>query len=212
MILAALFMLIAVSGRADGGDVCLGRSQMVQAIAQADQADRMDSDGKSKNDIDWKVVSKRDRERREQIAKISADGCLKTAEDFAGAAIVYQHGNLPQDYFKAYSWSNKAVALGLEGYKTLAAMALDRYLMNIGRKQIYASQATERGGCWCLWPVEQSATDEDRRRMLRPGLSEELNWIDSLNAADGKTSCPKQEICSAEAAPVPHGSLPGVPW
>jgi hypothetical protein len=214
MTISALVLLIVASARADANDACRGRSEEVRSIAAADQAERQGADGKPKpaSEIDWNAAAKRDRERRARIAEIFAEGCLTSADDFAGAALVYQHGDALADYLQAYTLSMKAAALGREASKSLAAAALDRYLMHQGRRQLYASQAVTRAGCVCLWPVEESATDEDRRRMLRPSLSEELDWVDSLNDAAGKSSCPKRAICSDEASPVPHGSVKGVPW
>ena len=189
-------------------DPCEGLSQELEVVKDADQLDRGDS-----VKLAGEEINDRDRQRRERVASIFADGCFKTARDYANAALVFQHGTVPDHFFQAYLWASKAAELGDEGSKTLMAAAIDRYLMNKGYKEIYATQARilpETHGCHCLWPVEATSTDEDRRKLGRNSLADQLTWVASLDA--GKTSCGPPAICTVEAKPVPRGSIPGVAW
>lgn len=183
---------------------CPGSSQEIKAIMDADQLDRTQPTSR---------IDQKDKKRRERIAEIFADGCLKTADDYANAALVFQHGEVPDHFFQAYLWAARAVELGKDKSKSLMAAAIDRYLMNKGYKQIYATQATmphETHGCWCLWPVEEISTDADRRKLDRDPLADQMKWVDRLNS--GASSCGPAAVCPADAKPVPKGSLPGVAW
>ncbi len=208
----ALIALAGACAQVPPRDRCRGHTAEIKAIFNADQADRTDSSGNPKVDIDWKKISPRDAQRLRRIKEIAAEGCLRSKDDYFEAALVSQHGPTPDDYLRTYSWARKSISLGRKKAASLMAMAADRYLMNTGRRQIYASQATLRDGCFCLWPVEDSATDEDRRKMNRPSLAAQLDWIDSLNAQADKVSCPKRAICADAAKPVSRGSLPDLGW
>lgn len=192
-------------------DPCLGQSKKIKAVKDADQLER--KDWMKLKPKEWQQAARRDKERREKIAQIFADGCFKTADDYSNAALVFQHGSVPDHFFQAYLWAQRAMELGKESAKSLVAAAIDRYLMDKGYKQIYATQAqasAETHDCNCLWPVEESSTDEDRRKLNRPSLVEQLRWVDQINK--GNPFCGPAVICSVDAKPVPHGSLPGVAW
>lgn len=210
LILLSAFLLAPQPAHAAAPEPCQGRSEEIKAIADADQRDRQSGHWSEK---EWSEVERRDRERRERVAAIFADGCFKTAADYRNAALVFQHGSAPDHFFQTYLWSRRAVELGDKNAVEMAALGLDRYLEYTGRKQIYASQARvlpETDGCNCLWPVEDSSTDEDRRKHRRPPLADALSWVDQLNA--GKPSCRHGLVCPVDAKPVPRGSLPGVDW
>lgn len=208
---AFLLVLAAVPVvRAADADPCAGAAAEIKSLRDADQADR--SSG-HKSPEDWVGISARDRVRRERVGRLAADGCLHTPADYLAAALVYQHGDAPDDYLQTYRWSMKAVELGDRKGLELAALGLDRYLMNTGRKQVYASQARsmpETPDCSCLWPVEETSTDDDRRGHFRPTLAEALKWVGELNK--DKPSCGPPAFCPVRAAPTPRGSIPGVDW
>ncbi len=64
------------------------RSHELQEIVKADQADRQIPGSK----IDWNKVSAADETRSKRVAEIFAEGCFKSAGDYAAAALVFQHG------------------------------------------------------------------------------------------------------------------------
>src|SRR5438477_426759 len=68
------------------------RSEELQRIVAADQADRPDNTLKP-------GAQTSDRERRERVGSIFGEGCFKEAKDFAAAALVFQHGDQP-DHFE----------------------------------------------------------------------------------------------------------------
>lgn len=126
----------------------------LKAIFEGDKSDRVNSNPKmSDNDIT----------RRTQVATIAAESCLKDKDDYWMASLVFQHGVLPEHYLQAFLYANKSLALGHEN-GGLREAAIDRYLMSLGRKQIFGTQVSapvyykenesEQDLIPCLWPVE----------------------------------------------------------
>ena len=149
-----------------------------------------------------------DRIRRKRVGEILGEGCFKTAEDYAAASLIYQHGDVPDHFYQAFVWANRAVQLGDLEQKQLVAMTIDRYLVSIGRRQLFASQAyasDATGGCYCLEQVETSFPDSIREAFSRPSLVENYDWLATLN--QGK-NCPNSD-CTKELQPSPKGTVPG---
>ncbi len=183
------------------------RSKELAAIVKADQADREDWD--SWTDEERQEVSRRDVARRKRVGEIFGEGCFSKAEDYAAAALVYQHGDIPDHFLQAFMWAKKAVELGDEDQRRLMAMAIDRYLVNIGHKQLFASQFTnpdvKPGSCWCLQQIEPTFPDDLRKKIGGKRLSESFKMLEQLNEG---TDCPNAE-CSEALEPSPSGMIPG---
>ena len=148
--------------------------------------------------------------RRQRVGEIFGEGCFKTPSDYAAAALVYQHGDQPDHYFQTYIWSKRAVELGDVSQKRMMALGVDRFLVNTGKRQLFASQASRPfdSKCWCLQPVESTFTDEKRKEFNAKSVKEALQWIDSMNAGTG---CPAASECiNSNLAPTPPGSVPGI--
>ena len=114
--------------------VAADNSEMT-AIFDADQSDRQ---GLAK--IDWPVVNARDDERRARTKTLLDLGKLRTAGDFYDAAFGFQHGHKAEDFLLAHTFALVAAARGRADATWIAAATLDRYLMNVGQKQIYGTQ------------------------------------------------------------------------
>ncbi len=182
------------------------RSQELQTIVAADQKDRQ-------NFLHWTEaeaaqVAIRDVRRRERVAEIFAEGCFHTAADYAAAALVFQHGTVPDHYFQAFIWAKRAVELGDVHQKILMADAIDRYLVKTGHKQLFGTQAdaSKMDGCFCLEPVESSFPSAERISYTGKSLSDVLIWINSLNVG---RACPAAHLCSENMKPTPRGFIPG---
>ncbi|NJM09648.1 MAG: hypothetical protein HC883_01730 [Bdellovibrionaceae bacterium] len=130
--------------------------------------------------------------------KIFGEGCFKTAEDYAAAARVYQHGNIPDHFFQTFLWAKKAVELGDSSQKRLMAMGVDRHLVNIGHKQLFATQASKptMNDCWCLEEVEKSFPEKRRVELAQKSLAEMLQWVDSLNK--NQPTCKPAKFCAKQ--------------
>ncbi|MGH8537891.1 MAG: hypothetical protein ACREXM_15890 [Gammaproteobacteria bacterium] len=91
----------------------------------------------------------------------------------------------------------------------MMALGIDRYLVNMGQKQLFGSQAAKPDfkpdTCWCLQKVEDSFPDKLRKEYTGKTLTEAFDWLKELN--EGKT-CPNTE-CSADLKPPPKGTVPG---
>lgn len=129
-----------------------GGSSTLRALYVEDQRDRgvaLADDGvsmlpKEKADklpsYDWeKEVPKRDETRREQtrtaLVKPGHSG-----EDYYYAAFIFQHGQEADDYLFAHILATEAIALGYSRAKWISAATLDRYLQQIGQKQVFGTQ------------------------------------------------------------------------
>lgn len=183
------------------------RSNELSSLVIDDQADREKWGIMSKDDLNNVVL--RDRMRRMRVGEIFGEGCLKTAADYVAASLIYQHGDVPEHYYQAFIWAGRAVALGDEEQKKLEALTIDRYLVSIGKKQLFGSQffASEASGwCYCLQPVESSFPDDLRKNYLGRTLSDEYDALSLLN--HGKNNCIQRE-CQEELEPSPQGTVLG---
>ncbi|MGK5088652.1 hypothetical protein WDW86_13925 [Bdellovibrionota bacterium FG-2] len=86
-------------------------------------------------------IIKRDRIRIKQVAELFAQGCLKSSDDYYNAAMVFQHGEVPDHFFQTFIWASKAFTAGKEEAGMMAANGIDRYLMKQGFKQLFGGQA-----------------------------------------------------------------------
>jgi hypothetical protein len=152
----------------------------LEKLYNEDQADRAPDMDKN----DWTLVSKRDEARRKRVLKIMSQGGAREAADYVHAAMVLQHGQAPEDFEHANQWSLKAVELDPDypNARWLAAAAKDRYLMNLGKPQLYGTQfKRDKDGPWYLWQVDPSITDEERAKWDVPPLARAKARVEALN-------------------------------
>ena len=132
-----------------------GNAEMA-AIFAADQADRAPGGAA----IDWTIVGPRDVARQARTRALLDTGALQTANDYYRAAFIFQHGTKADDYLMAHALAVAAAARGHSQAPWIAAAALDRFLQNIGRPQIYGTQYRT--------PNRQHTTQEPYNRKLVP--------------------------------------------
>ena len=138
-------------------------------LFQEDQADRTTKDGKP---IDWKTVEPRDRAREKRVKELYATNELHTGADYYHVAMVLQHASAPEDYLLAHELCVVAISKGHEDAKWLAAASEDRFLMNIGRPQRFATQFRSVGNSpMRLYETDPGVTDELRRALNVPSLA-----------------------------------------
>ncbi len=178
------------------------RSQELQALLRDDQEDRIPP-------VNWNWVAPRDEERRKRVAEIFAEGCFRKAKDYAAAAMIFQHGVTSDHYYQAFIWSQKALALGHASAKWLVAAAVDRYLVSVGQKQLFATQAyrPRNHRCWCLNETEESFPESMRFEYTEKGLKEAFEWVESLNQSLPR--CTPARYCNQGLKPSPAGTVPG---
>jgi hypothetical protein len=182
------------------------RSEELQRIVAEDQADRKPASGS----IDWNVVAARDEARRKRVGEIFGEGCFSEARDFLAAALVFQHGNVPEHFFQTYLWAQKARELGGgKQARSLAAMGIDRYLINTGRRQIFGTQFSMTAGrCLCLEEVEETFPENLRVEEGNMPLEMALSFQSSSNK--DKPACAAVRYCPRKLKPTPKGTLPGL--
>ena len=134
-IVAAAFALVAAAPADEQTKGPWPTNPEMTAIFNADQAVR-----KGAAKIDWTKVAEEDAARRERTKELLEAGALKSGDDFWHAAFVFQHGSKPQDFLLAHTLAIIATARGRQDATWIAAATLDRYLRNIGQKQIYGTQ------------------------------------------------------------------------
>lgn len=181
----------------------LERSQQLDKLAQADDLDRKDWDKKV-----MEIIIKNDLIRRKQVARIFAEGCFKEAKDYMNAALIYQHGDVPDHYYLAFIWSRKAAELGDLHGQAFSALAIDRYLNSIGHKQLFGSQysKTINDACFCMSSVEPSFPDSFRKAYSGRSLQESYDSMATLNPPN----CPRIECDYPLLQPTPKGSIIGL--
>jgi hypothetical protein len=182
------------------------RSSELQEIVSADQADRQIPG----NQINWDKVSAADELRAKRVAEIFAEGCFKTAADYAAAALVFQHGVVPDHYYQAYLWSKEALALGDTTQKLMVANAIDRYLMSLGFKQLFGAQSFRNGpnGCHCLGPTENKFSDKIRLQICGLSLNDRIKSLREANKDN--PLCETVLYCDKNLQSPPKGLFPGI--
>ena len=190
------------------------RSKELQTLVEADQKDR----AIPTESIDWAVVQPRDEARRMRVGEIFGEGCFTTSADYSAAAIVVQHGNIPDHYFQTFLWAKKAIELGdpshiqeIRDNKKLWAEGIDRYLVNSKQKQLFGTQFSKPSldpkDCWCIEEVEKSFSEKKRREYLNVNLNQILDGLNKLNAQNPQCKVPT--FCAKGFKPSPVGTIPG---
>lgn len=139
-------------------------------LYREDQADRTSKDGKP---IDWNSIDARDKAREKRVKELYANNQLVTGGDYYHIAMVLQHADQPEDYLLAHELCVVAISKGDGRAKWLAAASEDRFLMEIGRPQRFATQFSSIGNSpMRLYQTDQGVTDELRRALNVPTLAQ----------------------------------------
>ncbi len=152
----------------------------LQALFEQDQADRRAFEQLDHEQI--QQMLQRDRERRQRVEELIGSEALQAPEDYFHAAMVFQHGEKLEDFWKAHELAMRGAELGHPDCRWLSAAAYDRWLMNQGKPQKYGTQYTTRDdGPYRLWDVDPNTTDEERAAWNVPPLAEALRQAEELN-------------------------------
>ena len=180
-------------------------NQELQRLVDQDQADR--AGAASFTRADWGRVKDADRQRRARVSAISAGGCLHSSSDYAAAALVFQHGDAPEDFLTAFRWARQAVELGDASKRDLVALTVDRYLVMSGHRQLFGSQsgAKRRSHVLVSRPRRARASpDEERAKYMGP-ISSRYEHVRSLNngqcAALGVRRAPGNHVAARHRPP-----------
>jgi tetratricopeptide (TPR) repeat protein len=152
-------------------------NEELKTLYKEDQSDRMSGN------IDWPVVSKRDKMREARVNELLAANLVRTARDYANAAMIFQHGVDTTASGMAVKMMRKAVALDPSIDKWLLAAAIDRDLMRREQPQIYGTQFGKMGDQpWELYKIDTTKVSDEERRAYRVGsLAEQREKVKMMN-------------------------------
>lgn len=106
-------------------------------LSQMYKADQSEREGAN---VDWTALYYHDIERRVRLHTLLAEGKVQTATDYLHAAMIYQHGQTPDDYLLAHVLAVTAISKGSRDARWLSAATMDRYLRSIWQPQVYGTQ------------------------------------------------------------------------
>lgn len=154
--------------------ICLP-AQSVPCAASDELAEiyAADQDDRKENPIDWSVVGRRDRARRERVGALIAAAELRCPADFFHAAMVYQHGHSSSHYLLAHILATAAAFQGHDPAIKLSASTFDRYLGTVGQPQVFGTQLRKM-------PWEDDFSPEPFDREIVPDFVRQLYNVPSL--------------------------------
>ena len=109
----------------------------LEEVFQDDQKDR-EKVYDSPEDV--AKLKERDKNRRKRIYVMMDLGEVRTKRDLYHAAVILQHGDDVADFLTSHRLAAMAAILGHRTSRWLMAASLDRYLMAIGKGQVYGTQ------------------------------------------------------------------------
>ncbi len=137
----------------------------IKALVDADQKARaFDFSKATPKELD--DMAKGDAGRLKRVKEIAFAGGLMTADDFANAALVCQHGVVFEDYALAHELSVCALMLGKRDASWLAGASYDRMLVNCGIPQRFATQYGGFGGYIKLQRYEAAMMNDTERKLI----------------------------------------------
>jgi hypothetical protein len=101
MIALTMFLHIPCFGQKPKAD-----NNKLTELFQVDQAARQ---GKN---IDWTKLRGEDEVRRQEVHRMLDECEVRTAADYFHAALIYQHGQPPEDYLRAHALAVNSIILG----------------------------------------------------------------------------------------------------
>jgi hypothetical protein len=158
----------AAKRRAEGAT---DNAEMKRTV-DADQAARQ-GDWSKLTPEQMEQTARDDDARLKRAKDLVRGGKLRTANDFANAALVCQHGSTFEDYALAHELSVCALLLGRKEAAWLAGASYDRMLSNSGYQQRFGTQYAISGGQVRLMRVDETyINDTERRLVVRVTLAE----------------------------------------
>ncbi len=157
---AIVLVIISINGWSD-----IESNPLLLKLFTEDQADRSNNSA---------LMFNNDVQRLALVKKLIKNEKLRSAEDYYYAAVILQHSQLSADYKKAQTLALKAVDLNPQhkSARWLACAAEDRYLMSIGKAQVWGTQFIG-GAVYSLEPFDRyTKTDQERIANNVPTLKE----------------------------------------
>jgi hypothetical protein len=162
-------------------------SQELVEIFRADQGERENFTKLKPDEI--LTLRERDRARRERVAALINTGSLRSAEDYYYAAMIYQHGETPDDYLTAHILATVAGFKGHQAARWLSAASLDRYLVSKQGHQVFNTQFIIDGtGKWQLRPHHALVPDGIIQEYGAKTMKETEKYLEERNEGPPKAN------------------------
>jgi hypothetical protein len=152
------------------------------ALYTADREERVDQP--RMGTPEYTAMRERDQQRRLRAAAILSSLTAPEAADLYHAALLFQHGDEPEDAWRAYALAREATERGDERARWLTAAAYDRWLMYQDKPQKYGTQYVSDGIRHRLWDVDPDTTDAERAAWNVPSLAEQLRKAEEATRID----------------------------
>lgn len=172
-----LISIVIISCKKEKVEIIKDNLKLIELI-ESDQNERENFE------LDPKLVFKNDSLRREKVIYFEKNEKLKTAKDFYNASLIFQHGKDSTDYLKALNFMKKSIELDSTINKRLFAAITDRYLLSVGKPQIYGTQFQKLGidEPWVLGNIDTTKISDKERIKLGIGtLAEQRKKAEKLN-------------------------------
>ena len=163
----------------------LSSSTFGQDNTELEQLYKSDQSDRQAQPINWEELREADAVRREQVLSILKEGDIQSARDYFHAAMIFQHGNSPEDIRLAHSFATIAATLdsSLANVNWLKAATWDRLLLNFDQPQWFGTQFVRDGdGNLSLYKMQPDViSDEQRTAWSVPTVSESLKLLEQRN-------------------------------
>jgi hypothetical protein len=137
-----ILMLVLPVAVLNLGSIALSAQSIAPATAAVSRVHQLETEDQSENpgNISAAEYYRHGDARRAQVRKLLDEGKLTSGEDFSDAALIFQHGQTPEEFLFAHVLAVEALIRGDSADKWLAAATLDRYLQAVNRPQIFGTQ------------------------------------------------------------------------
>lgn len=137
--------------------------------------------------INWKELTKQDSVRRSIVKSMIKQNVLSTSNDYYHAAMVFQHGKDSTSYKLAWDYSLKAAMMDSTNTNArwLSAASYDRYLISIGKPQVYGTQFIILDKKYYLQEIDTTkVTDLERKYYGTRTIEEIKEYLTKQNGED----------------------------
>jgi hypothetical protein len=124
------------------GSIGLSAQSTAPATAAVSRVHQLEIEDQSENpgNISGAEYYRHGDARRAEVRKLLEEGKLTSGEDFSDAALIFQHGQTPEEFLFAHVLAVEALIRGDSADKWLIAATLDRYLHAVNRPQVFGTQ------------------------------------------------------------------------
>lgn len=155
-----------------GNGTSTGAEKVLRRLYEEDQRDRAELE--RSGIAVWPKVESHDIDHRRKVLGMLERTQISSAQELYLAAFIFQHGACSDDYALSNKLAEAAISRGSKDAKWLYAASMDRYLVSKHLPQKFGTQFRIENGEQRLLPLDDTTTDEDRKKYNVPPLAELL--------------------------------------